>query len=199
MRNDLDNNPNKKSWCSLVRDLLCNLGFHDARLFQDVGQSDVFISMAKQRIRDQFIQNWNSAINDSSRAIFYKHICEFKLQPYLNVLTVPKFRIAMTKLRVSSHRLHIETGRWTKPNCTPYNLRVCNQCNIIEDEFHFVCECELYNDLRSKYISNYYRVRHNMAKFVELITSDNEKILKRLSIFIHKAFQIRRETYTNNQ
>jgi len=28
--------PKKLSWCSLLRDLLCSLGFHEKWLFQDV-------------------------------------------------------------------------------------------------------------------------------------------------------------------
>ena len=35
----------------------------------------------------------------------------FKLQPYLYTLNFSKYRYAMSKLRMSSHRLHIETGR----------------------------------------------------------------------------------------
>jgi len=52
----------------------------------------------------------------------------------------------LTKIRVSSHRLTIETGRWEKPNVIPRNERVCKECNTVEDEYHCVCECSLYVD-----------------------------------------------------
>ena len=32
--------PNKRSWCSLLLDLLCSLGFHEEWLFQDVVNVD---------------------------------------------------------------------------------------------------------------------------------------------------------------
>ena len=60
--------------------------------------------------------------------------------------------MALTRLRTSSHRLAIETERWTKPHRTPRFERKCQLCNTLEDEFHFVLECPLYRDLRVKYI-----------------------------------------------
>jgi len=75
----------------------------------------------------------------------------------------------LTKIRVSSHRLTIETGRWEKPNVIPRNERVCKECNTVEDEYHFVCECSLYVDLRCKYIPAYYRLRPYMFKCIELL------------------------------
>ena len=69
-----------------------------------------------------------------------KYISSFKLQPYLYTIKILKYRYAMPKLRMSSHRLHIETGRWIKPR----NERTRIYCNVIEDEFHFVLECKLF-------------------------------------------------------
>ena len=47
------------------------------------------------------------------------------------------FRVAITKLRVFSHRLEIEVGRWARPNRTPINERKCRYYDKLEDEFHF--------------------------------------------------------------
>ena len=49
--------PLKKNWCTLLKDLLSNLGFYDAWLFQDVGNVNIFISALRQRLSDTFIQN----------------------------------------------------------------------------------------------------------------------------------------------
>ena len=70
------------------------------------------------------------------------------------------------------------------------NERLWRNCNILEDEFHFVCECTLYNDLRHTYIPEYYRCRPNMVKIIELLSCENNIILKNLSAFF-KAFQVR--------
>ena len=82
-------------------------------------------------------------------------------------------------------------GRWAKPNKIPLDNRKCRACGVLEDEFHFILECAIYDDLRKTYIKRYYWQSPNMPKFIELLTSQNRKIIKNLSYFIEKAFKIR--------
>ena len=189
--NDCERFPQKKNWCSLLRDLLCTLGFYEVWLFQDVGNEKLFLSNVKQRLKDIFIQNWSGRFYNSSRALFYRNIACFKFQPYLDICSVNKFRFSLSKLRMSAHRLSIESGRWARPNPIPIDLRKCNNCNVLEDEFHFVLECNMYTDLRCMYIPLYYRRRPNMQKFVQLATSEKETIVKQLGIYVYKAFLVR--------
>ena len=90
MLSDLDRFPNKVNWASLVRNLVRNLlmslGFNNVWLDQGVGNYGGFITVLKQRLTDNFIQNWHSRLEDSSRAIFYKSIASFQFQPYLLTL-----------------------------------------------------------------------------------------------------------------
>ncbi len=72
MLNDMVDLPNKQNWASQVKTLLSNLGFYNVWLNQGVGDVDVFISVFKQRLTDNFIQCWQARINESSRALFYK-------------------------------------------------------------------------------------------------------------------------------
>ena len=37
-------------------------------------------------------------------------------------------------------------------NRIPIDERKCLTCNKLEDEFHFLLECSVYNDLRNQYI-----------------------------------------------
>ena len=46
-----------------------------------------------------------------------------------------------------------------KTNVIPRNERLYKECNTVEDEYRFVCECSLYVDLRWKYIPVYYKQR----------------------------------------
>ena len=103
-----------------------------------MGNSKAFLKTFKQRLSDNFQQNWHERLSNSTRASFYINISSFNLQPYLNSVNLKQFRQALTKLRLSSHRLEIEAGRWTKPLITPREDRICKQCNILEDEFHFL-------------------------------------------------------------
>ena len=151
-----------------------------------------FLSIFKQRISDHFRQLWHDELHNSSRALFYRSISQFRFQYYLEIVTVNKFRTALAKLRLSSHRLEGETGRWARPIAIPFSERVCNVCNKLEDEFHFVLECPIYLDIRKLYINNYYFKKLNMYKMVEHFNTTNKKQLRNLSVYIYKAFEIRR-------
>ena len=79
--------------------------------------------------------------------------CKFKTTNiFENHLAVKTDKISISKyakLRISNHRLNIELGRNAK---TPVHLRTCNICNTleIEDEYHFICVCHKYCDLRNQ-------------------------------------------------
>ena len=83
----------------------------------------------------------------------------------------------MANLRVSSHRLEIEVGRWARPNRTPINERKCRYCDKLEDEFHVLLECTLYVDLRKQYIKKYFWHRRYMLKLKELMSTKNRNII----------------------
>ena len=170
-----------------------SMGFSNVWLAQGVGDAKVFLLIVKQRINDNFTQNWESRLDDSSRALFYNSIRSFDFQPYLAVCNINKYRSALCKFRMSAHRLEIETGRWHKPSATPRNERKCKMCNVLEDEYHFVCECVLYTDIRRKYIKKYFWNRPSMQKLISLFNSGMSKEIRNLAIFIEKAFLLRNE------
>ena len=198
MLNDLEELPNKTNWASLVRNLLMSLGFYEVWLSQGVGNINIFLSQMKQRLNDTFIQNWHERLSNSTRANFYKTFASFQFQPYLSKLNVFKYIQATSRLRVSSHRLAIESGRWARPNRIPVDERKCNECGVLEDEYHFIIECKLYSDLRIKYIPKYYWKRPSMNKFVELLNSNNVNHLRKLGIFSSHAFNLRTELMYRN-
>ena len=102
--NDCINFPNKVTWVTLLRDLLGNLSFMDVWLQQSVGNRVLFLNLVKQRLTDQFIQNWNSSLNDSTRALFYRNF-SFGYKAYLDFVSVGKLRFALSRLRLSYHHL----------------------------------------------------------------------------------------------
>ena len=111
---------------------------------------------------------------------------------YLNDINVAKYRHALITFRLSNHRLAVETGRWHKPHPIPYSDRKCPKCNILEDEFHFLFECQMYNELRNKYIPKFYVSSPSMEKFIQLASSNDKQLCLRVSSFIYKAYEIRK-------
>ena len=75
----------------------------------------------------------------------------------------------------------------------PRNERLYIFCNKLEDEFHLLFECTLYNQLRQELIKPFYTRRCSMHKAVMLMQSCNTKSLKNLSVYAYKCFQIRNE------
>ena len=128
---DIAGHPRKSNWALLVKYLLGSLGYNEVWLHKGVGDINLFLKIVKQRLCDNFIQIWNAEINQSTRAIFYRNIAVFKFQEYLDVVKVKKFRNALSRLRVSSHRLAVKTGRWNKPQRIEYVDRNCRICNKI--------------------------------------------------------------------
>ena len=191
MINDLELRPNKQNWASLIKSTLGMLGYHYVWQAQGVGNSKAFLSVLKQRLSDNFQQNWHERLSNSTRATFYLNISSFNFQSYLNIVNIKKFRQALTKLRVSSHRLEIEAGRWTKPQITPRENRLCKQCNLLEDEFHFLFECTLYSNIRQQHIKPYFTRRISMHKAIELCKTENSSSLKNLATYIFNGFKIR--------
>ena len=121
---------------------------------------------------------------------------DFRFQPYLNLINIEHFRVALSRFRFSAHRLEVETGRWHKPVAVPFNERKCRTClNCLEDEIHFLLECPLYHELRKTYIKPYYWKRLNMPKFIKLIKTENKIEIRNVSMFVMKSFEIRKPLY----
>ena len=78
--------------------------------------------------------------------------------------------IEMTRFRLGSHRLIVETGRWCR---TPADRRLCT-CNIggVQDEAHVVYRCEYTNDLREKFLVDVNKQLHEIlgdSKYVNFV------------------------------
>ena len=108
MLSDLTLHPDKTNWASLMHDTV----FYHVWLEQGVANPKVFLSILKTRLRDIFIYDWKSRLENSSSAFLYNTICSFNFQYYLDNLNVKSFRVAVSRLRVSFHRLEVEKGRW---------------------------------------------------------------------------------------
>ena len=193
-RTDANNKPN---WARSVKSLLCTNGFAEVWFRQGVGDIALFIRFFKERLSDEYKQECSSRISDSSRARFYREIKPlFEYSTYLDIVSCKSHRIALSRFLVSSHVLHIETGRWTRP-LTPADRRYCEFClNKIEDEFHLLLECTKYSDLRSEFIPKYYWKRPSMQKVIELVNTTKKKTLIALAKYLYKAFKLRQDSLT---
>ena len=120
-------------WLTRVRSIKSLLGFENI-------PSHVSPSIAGKRItrflQSKFESFWLKEINsakighhgmDHNKLQFFNQLkgC-FKREPYIDLVNNRNQRSCLTRLRVSSHQLKIETGRYTRPIPTPVNKRKCS-------------------------------------------------------------------------
>ena len=166
--------------------MLCTSGFRFIWEQQDVSNKERFLSCFKTRCQDMYMQQCFSDMNSGSRCRLYRHIKEdFQLEPYLRKNYNRDLRQCLTKIRLSSHKLYIERGRWQKPK-VEYCDRLCTLCEqrAIEDEYHVLMTCPHYKSLRLKFIKKKYYEKPSMRKFTNLLTTTNDCELHRLMTFI---------------
>ena len=128
-----------------------------------------------------FVYNWNTDVNDSTCARCYVLYAYFMFPPYLSLINIEKVRVSLSRVRVSAHRLEIETGRWNKPANVPLNERKCRTCITYLE--------------KNAYIEPFYWKISNMPKLIELKTTENVTAIRTVSMYIMKAFEIRTTLY----
>ena len=142
---------------------------------------------------------WKTTISESSKAFsFNKFKTNMALEPHLYINLNLKYKIAISRFRLSNHTLLIETGRHHKPNKIDKKERKCYFCkNKIENEEHFMIECPLYTPLRRGFeniCSDTYPRYKNLTgeqKFIFLMSNENEKIIRELGKYISESFILR--------
>ena len=177
------------NWCTTVKNMLVNAGFGNVwNGPSNIINAEKFHLTFKQRLMDIYKQSWYDRINRSQILSTYKFFkTEYAREKYLDIL--PKLhRTQISKLRLSSHPLRIETGRYGN-NRIERSQRLCQiyDKNTIEDEFHFLFVCGRYTYLRKTYVKKMYYIRANMQKFVYLLQSESRKTLLNLAKYIKYA------------
>ena len=129
----------------------------------------------------------------------FKHV--IKYESYLRTIKIPKYRIMLSKFRLSSHDLEIERGRYGHKSTSPEE-RCCKFCQsngdlITEDEFHFLMVFPLYKSKREKLFQNIYEVFPNIRQdslkiqFLWLMSQENEKCTTDIAKFVAQSMTLR--------
>ena len=76
----------------------------------------------------------------------------FEMESYLYGKLDKLEKKILSRIRLSSHNLEIESGRHMK---IPVEMRLCKSCNMqkVGDEFHFIMECPTFQKERSDLFS----------------------------------------------
>ena len=126
----------------LARHSKCPMGKHILKLESCTTQNIIAKAMR------ELAEGIQAATTSTKRLMYASINPEFNLIPvYTRSLVVPEYhRRAYTRLRLSSHRLRIETGRWSR---TPREERMCPCSQGVQTEEHALCDCPITQGIRS--------------------------------------------------
>ena len=112
---------------------------------------DKFAIFWKQEISRQKIDG--NGMNRNKLRLYQKFKSSFSQEPYIDLVRNRNQRSWLTRMRVSAHSLHVETGRYANK---PLNERICKYCpsNEIDDEYHFWLRCDTFNTKRTCLFGN---------------------------------------------
>lgn len=132
----------------------------------------------------------------------FKH--NIKYEPYLNLKIKKNIMKKFTQLRLSAHKLQIETARYIKvsPDIrTEQKLltRICKNCEMNKDEteIHFLLECPKYENIRQRYINevtsecNNFISLNNEQRFIWLMTNESKNVIIKTINFVDACFNLR--------
>ena len=177
-------------WVKHLKSLFDNLGF--SYIWDNFDRNINYFPLIKLRLRDQFIQKWSETIHTMPKLDYYCKIkIVFKFEDYLIDISSNELRKNLTCLRLSSHKLAIETGRYSG---IERQNRICEHCNnnFVESEYHFLLICPKYYELRLKYLP---RVAWpTINKYINMMTTKNSKLLYKIAKYITEAFKMRTQT-----
>ena len=142
------NNPGFPSWVSKSYDF--------AEIYQINMESCIELSpyqfkeLCHERLKDSTVMSWMTDLrfgceSSSILKIYSLYKMNFGTECHLKHISKPKFRIALSKLRASSHDLELERPK------RDINERLCISCHVIEYEEHFVTDCVNNREMRKSF------------------------------------------------
>ena len=120
-------------WAALIKQAFETNGMLETFLTagMETSESDSPNILLFQRLKEQLNQEALGSIKESSKLKFYSLLkTEPGAEKYLADISNVKHRVDLTRLRLSSHSLHIETGRH---NSTHREERTCILCTTTTD------------------------------------------------------------------
>ena len=138
---DLHSNGKTSFYANLIKILnYYNIPFN----FNHDNLNDTKILQFVDHMQKKYITHWKHSLCNSQKLEFY-NVFKDSYTPsiYLDVTRKNPNRKTLVKLRMSNHKLNIETGRYDKISRFD---SICPVCSLdIEDEIHFLFDCAKYS------------------------------------------------------
>ena len=162
-------------------------------------------SMA-DNIRKEFVKHWKASKEQSPKLEFYNLIkTEFGTEEYLSLIENPSHRASVTRLRISSHNLYIERGRYETP-LVPREDRWCAYCytttnqKLVESESHVLLHCPLFESTKVRTLLTEISLPSNITDLFEKIGKGRKNNVL-FGEMVHDILELNQHytTYYNSQ
>ena len=165
---------NLPSWYTSILNFSKITGI-DIQNINSTTQKFSFFNSTRNWIDNQIINDFHipSRGQDKNGEPFRNKLRTYKLvknyitiEPYLTT-PLPRRQTLISRFRLSSHDLQIEKGRHVS---IPYKNRHCPTCTTgqIEDEYHFLIQCQTYNAPRQNLFKNIEQLFPEFSSFQDL-------------------------------
>ena len=163
-------------WVQNIRDCLIKFGFQNVWNNQGTQNEAAMIRDLKAKMIEDFIQNWNQKIVESDRfSVYCSFKRSFRLENYLNNITIKRFRDVLIRFRLGINDLGINR-RFQGDSQNNKNCPFCP--NLFENETHVLFVCYKYNELRKKYLESICNERvYSLNYIVTNLSMENERNL----------------------
>ena len=181
----------KRNWVSNVRMQLFQYGFGFVWMNQGVGRVNEFIRAFRERLIDCRWQDWEDHVQTSDRFSMYRSFNSIShcTKTYITMNMDRHLKRIMTKFRFGVSELSVHYYRYRSHVEKDLKCPLCGEAK--EDEVHFVLCCPMLDDIRKQFIPPKCCKHPCLFRLSLLLASTNQEIVRKLSIFLYKAFKIR--------
>jgi hypothetical protein len=140
----------------VVADMQQHINHDDVKHDEEGGEEkkdpyEYCTDVIREHIRQREEKEWKARMLQQPKLVLYcqlkdELVCEGYLLYTMNDLVG---RTMMARLRMGTHALRVETGRYVNET---REQRVCRMCElgVVEDEIHFMLDCPVYHGLRMR-------------------------------------------------
>lgn len=185
---------NTSNWYMAIKNVLEFTGYSldNFNISNIKSSSFSVVNQLKSFIEKQYL----ARVRENVKLTLYSQLKKILIREKYLEINDPTVRKSVTQLRLSNHKLPIETGRYTGID---RNNRLCTLCKCSTgDEYHCLMQCyhPKLTDLRNKFLSKIFQIepalQHLSRKclFIYILLLHDESILAPCMQYIHKLIQL---------
>lgn len=197
---------NKYCWLAWAQSILADLKLNEDIIKQPPTR---WLPKLTQNLHGKYFTIWKKQItpddkNNTKLRTYQKFKTSITREPYLDLIKDRNTRKSLAQLRTSSHKLHVETGRYFGRDISDRTCEVCGNGDI-EDEQHFLIACTAYStdrinlfQIATKLCTRFNNLT-NEQKLIWLMSAENFEIVQALAKFTEKCFLYRSQKLRSNE